>query len=485
MADEIERLRAFLFRASDMANPEGEYDRETVDYFSALDQILNCPGLIRSGNSATEPEIINALRNCTSSSKLSHQLDRLSCLIVSRSEELSVFLRSLFRSAVPPSQASGFTESVTSSSPRVLAYHGQKSTFSAPSLVTCILTEETARVKPLIESSQYRIDIALVQGLDCSALLLEISNTHYVIALSQAVPLSQSIRHFEHEVRHLANYLKGDHGHTFEFPSEHIAGVETHFDSFAARQLTIDRDLKRTVARWVASELCPPPNSGVVLDSGSACFYMWESLFQGIKSGRSTYYNIVTNNISIIRHWAFNCSTSDTRNSLIRTFGNRIDTEDLAFYGGSYEALVDVVFRPSHVFIGVMGFDVDREGIYIGYNGTEEELHVKELLFRKRAPYKIILGAPSKVGCAGGRALNLSNLNAVWSDTKVFFVTTEPEPETDEEKAFRHVFGVFESDSVQASLAEKGISISWITVGRDTKGSLQLIPELSCRAGDS
>lgn len=245
--------------------------------------------------------------------------------------------------------------------------------------------------------------------------------------------------------------------------------ISTRPVDFALAQLEVDPKEKELAARWAVCHLPLTSGAGIVLDAGTSCLAVWESLVEQICTGRLAHLLVYTNNLLVLEHWRDHVSTPQIRETKVKLFGWELDPSHMAFYGSedARKKLLSDSLRPSIVYIGTSGIEFDaHRGILFGYHQDDAEREIKELLFKCYAKTRIILSTPSKMGQAGGQVLNLLSIPHLDAEAPIYLITTRPKP--GERKKIKDQFDrakkTFASPEIQNAIRQKGIDFHWIVV---------------------
>lgn len=252
---------------------------------------------------------------------------------------------------------------------------------------------------------------------------------------------------------------------------EEIQMPEHEQVSFVQSQMRIDPDEKTVLSRWAVDDLPHPlrDGDGVFLDAGSSCLDVWRVIGDRLRASQFRHLTVYTSNFMILQDWTSENRSIPRSQAKVNLAGSVFDDEHLAFYG---EAVRDVLmsgrFRPSVVYVGTSGIEFDdKAGILFGYHAGDPEYEVKQCYFQCPAKQRIILATPRKIGVAGGLAFNVLKVSELDTRAPIYLVTTEPEPDSEEERQFEKAKEVFEGENIQRAIRESGVKFHWITLKRD------------------
>jgi DeoR/GlpR family transcriptional regulator of sugar metabolism len=238
---------------------------------------------------------------------------------------------------------------------------------------------------------------------------------------------------------------------------------------YALSQLTRDHEEKELAANWVITNFPLASGYGFFFDAGSQCLEVWRGLVQRIDKEHIENITALTSNLMVLQSWADNFTNAQLHVPNVQIAGERFDAGHLAFYGNAArDQLLSHNFRPAAVFIGAGGIEFDSGSIWLGYHAGDPERDAKKLLFQCLAKSRVILATPSKIGNAGGLALNILSIDNLDSRAPIYLVSVEPEVGSPYKKQYDQAEREMRSESVQKALVERGIVFHWIAINRES-----------------
>jgi hypothetical protein len=259
--------------------------------------------------------------------------------------------------------------------------------------------------------------------------------------------------------------------HAKQAEAEHKTKTSTAIsrprEPFAKEQKRLELEGKQAVAIWAMRRFRPSLGTGVVLDAGSACFEVWRAMRAGIEGGEFDHIKVKTSNFGVLS----DCTnaTHVLQNTAVDLWGDMFDPQHEAFYVTESSVIMLSAFRPSEVYIGASGVEIEGSSLLIGFHGFLERQH-KQLLLRFPCRNRIILTTAIKIGNAGGNVIDVLALDKADDKTTVrkapiYLVTTVP---ASADKIIQGRLRVAQdnlfSSGMGEALSRKRLEVHWVTV---------------------